>query len=123
MNLVNLKKNKKYNPKKAKKRYEIIRDDNIRKILEYYNVEFLSCKKCNATNKYFGFFDFHHIDPSKKESSISSMMGHKNWEKMETELSKCEVLCPNCHRQHHLKEQENDRKEINEREVFEVNIL
>ncbi len=99
-----MKSKKIYNPVAAKKRYERIRDENIQKILDYYGVSTLICNRCDTTSEYFGFFDFHHIDPSLKEASISSMMGHKNWSKMEIELSKCEILCPNCHREHHLKE-------------------
>lgn len=114
---------KSYDSEAAKSRYRKIRDENIQNILNYYNIDSLSCNRCNATSTYFGYFDFHHIDPKEKEASISSMMGHKNKEKLLKEVAKCEVLCPSCHRLHHLKEQENDRKEINARKIFEVNVL
>lgn len=118
-----MKSTKGYNPEVASNRYKKIRDNNIQRILEYYDVDSLSCNRCGATSEYFGFFDFHHIDPNTKEASISSMMGHTNWKKMEKELAKCEVLCSNCHRTHHLKEQENERRKNVRRKIFEVEIL
>lgn len=108
---------------KSKKRYIAIRDENIRLILEYYNVSVLRCNRCGITDEDFGFFDFHHINPRTKIASISSMMGHVDWNKKEIELKKCEVLCPSCHRKHHLKENKTDEKENNAREIFKINIL
>lgn len=45
-------------------------------------------------------YDFHHIDPSQKEMSISrnSAVGY---EKIRRELEKCVLLCANCHRIEH----------------------
>lgn len=46
-------------------------------------------------------FDFHHVDPSYKEGSISSMLINKSWEATLVELNKCDLLCKNCHALHH----------------------
>ena len=44
-------------------------------------------------------YDFHHIDPSKKDFTIGKS---RNWSKIEKELEKCEMLCANCHRIRHF---------------------
>ena len=44
--------------------------------------------------------DFHHIDPSKKVFNVSLRNRVSN-EKLEEELSKCIILCANCHRKVH----------------------
>lgn len=41
--------------------------------------------------------EFDHLDSSLKEHSISNMMG-MSIEKIKLEISKCEVVCANCHR-------------------------
>lgn len=60
-------------------------------------VEFLGgkCKSCGWQGCIAGF-SFHHLDPSKKEFGISGSRTSK-WEKIEKELTKCELLCCNCH--------------------------
>lgn len=45
--------------------------------------------------------DFDHIEPLKKEFSISSgITKGYDWEKILAEISKCRILCSNCHRKH-----------------------
>lgn len=43
--------------------------------------------------------EFHHVDPSIKETEISKLVGKalKNQERLFNEISKCVVLCCNCH--------------------------
>lgn len=43
-------------------------------------------------------FEFHHLDPSKKEFAISAKGITRSWDKIKEELDKCEMLCANCHR-------------------------
>ena len=45
--------------------------------------------------------DFHHLDPSIKEKQISKMLSANSWIKIEEEMSKCILLCSNCHRKIH----------------------
>ena len=55
------------------------------------------CLVCGESRH--GCLTFHHLDPSEKESPISS---HSlTWKKMREEISKCVVLCSNCHMLHH----------------------
>ena len=47
-------------------------------------------------------FDFHHLDPSKKEIAFGSR-GGKSFDTLKPELDKCILLCANCHRKRHIK--------------------
>lgn len=44
-------------------------------------------------------YDFHHLDPNKKEFSPSSYS--IAWEKLVEEAKKCAMLCSHCHRKLH----------------------
>lgn len=63
--------------------------------------EYTNCK-IKLTENNWPIFDFHHIDPSQKEVSWSTL---RNWsnDKIEKELNKCTLLCANCHRLLHAK--------------------
>lgn len=54
--------------------------------------------KCQAA------FDFHHLDPSKKDFNISRYKGVIMTDKVKDELDKCILLCANCHREKHFNE-------------------
>lgn len=41
--------------------------------------------------------DFDHRDPSEKVRNISAMVA-QNWETIEIEIAKCDLVCANCHR-------------------------
>jgi protein-arginine kinase activator protein McsA len=44
--------------------------------------------------------DFHHIDPSTKNFSISQVIANpKKWNVVVEELRRCVLLCSNCHRE------------------------
>lgn len=43
-------------------------------------------------------FDFHHLDPSDKETVIRFSW---SWDRLKEELQKCILLCANCHRIRH----------------------
>ena len=48
--------------------------------------------------------DFHHTDPTIKEGNLSVKVAHWGIEKLKLEISKCILLCSNCHRKLHAKE-------------------
>ena len=76
-----------------------------RKKIKVMAIEYLGgkCERCGY-NDCVAAFDFHHKDPSKKDFSISSGGRTRSWEKIKKELDKCELLCANCHREHHYNE-------------------
>lgn len=61
------------------------------------------CHQCGY-NKCPAALEFHHIDPSKKDFSISKfqkLLWEKHKDIITTELNKCIILCANCHRETH----------------------
>ena len=42
--------------------------------------------------------EFHHVDPTKKEYTISHLVGRKKVDLFFKEITKCAVVCANCHR-------------------------
>ena len=61
------------------------------------------CQKCGCDKFYL--IDFHHLDPSKKDFSISENTNAK-LETLMKEIDKCVSLCSNCHREFHYLERE-----------------
>jgi hypothetical protein len=59
------------------------------------------CAKC-LQNFPDCVFDFHHLDKNIKEESPAKMMNTNSTEKIAQELSKCILLCANCHRKEHF---------------------
>jgi 5-methylcytosine-specific restriction endonuclease McrA len=60
------------------------------------------CEKCGYC-KCIDALEFHHVDPTKKDFTISSKGYTRSWEKVKSELDKCMILCANCHRKLHAK--------------------
>ena len=59
-----------------------------------------TCQKCGTCYPDC-VFDFHHRNSQEKEDSLSSLFktsGGKMTEKLRLELTKCDLLCANCHR-------------------------
>ncbi len=61
----------------------------------------LSCTKCNEQRHWL--LDFHHVDPTQKDFQLSQGERY-GWEKVQSEIEKCVVLCSNCHRDFHYLE-------------------
>lgn len=60
------------------------------------------CAICGY-NKHPCALDFHHIDETTKEHDITKLIRNNNWEEIVKELSKCILVCSNCHRELHFK--------------------
>ena len=90
--------NKEKETKRIKKR-----DEDLRKwLFEYKSNQ--SCKKCGF-NKHAAALDFHHRDPLQKDITISKMISDSySKENILKEIQKCDILCSNCHRIFHYKE-------------------
>ena len=58
---------------------------------------------CSACDEYYPAccMDYHHLDPSIKEKGVSQMISGNSWKKIEEEISKCILVCANCHRKIH----------------------
>lgn len=56
------------------------------------------CQICGY-NRYNGSLDFHHIDESQKDFSISGKS--ISFQRLKPELDKCILVCSNCHREIH----------------------
>lgn len=65
--------------------------------LDFMNSVKTDCVKCGETRKYI--VEFHHIDPSDKESNIGNYKAVSN--SLLCEMSKCVCLCRNCHSEFH----------------------
>ena len=59
------------------------------------------CQRCGY-NKCIAALDFHHKDGEEKENNIGTII--QTWSKVAKELHKCELLCSNCHRELHWRE-------------------
>jgi hypothetical protein len=55
------------------------------------------CNRCGESD--ILTLDFHH--PSKKNFLIGISVNFYSWEDIEKEVLKCELLCANCHMEHH----------------------
>ncbi len=56
------------------------------------------CIKCGLVDDPV-VFDFHHLDPATKEFNISrATCGNYSWDRLVKEISKCILVCANCHR-------------------------
>lgn len=75
---------------------------NIRKWFEEYK-KTLKCSRCPENHP--ACLDFHHIDNTTKEHTISLMIGGTfSIDTIKKEMAKCDVLCANCHRKLHYDE-------------------
>lgn len=61
-----------------------------------------SCLHCGFNNPVA--LDFHHLDPKDKKNSVAVLKNNSySIETIEKEMSKCIILCANCHRIEHSK--------------------
>jgi hypothetical protein len=58
-----------------------------------------ACEKCGFVGV-IEVYDFHHVESSQKEFSISHSL-NRSWEEIKKEADKCVMLCANCHRAIH----------------------
>ena len=61
----------------------------------------LNCSTPGGYNRSINGFDFHHLDPTKKEFTLSQIRLCRMNDKIKEELDKCLLLCANCHREVH----------------------
>jgi hypothetical protein len=77
---------------------------NLKKIaIEYLGGK---CVDCGESRDIPAIYDFHHLDPNKKDFSIGKQA--KKFDSVKSELDKCVLVCANCHRIRHSQ----DHKEV-----------
>lgn len=89
-----------YTNKNKNRKRELVnaRKQSNRDFVNQYKAE-RGCAKCG--DKRFYVLDFHHTS-NDKENCVSLMMDY-GLERILEEISKCEILCANCHREEHYK--------------------
>lgn len=94
--------------KNRKRLNETANARNIRRKREAVNHFGDRCHDCGGSYQDFQY-DFHHLDPTKKDVNPSKALANNNW----AELEKCVMVCANCHRaRHHFMRVANKVKEI-----------
>lgn len=79
-----------------------------RKELQLWFKEYKKTLKCNrCPENHPACLEFHHKDRNKKEKTISFIFKRTGWgiKRVMEEISKCEILCANCHRKETSKEE------------------
>lgn len=61
---------------------------------------------CPCGERHPGCLDFHHRDESEKEFEISDAINHWGIDRLKTEISKCDIICSNCHRKLHWEQRQ-----------------
>lgn len=105
---------KKYNIERADEKR--IDTQNRRNVIRSFIHKYKSDKRCLICgyNKNTNILVFHHRDPLSKEFGIAKR-NSTNMETLKEEISKCDLLCVNCHRELHWKEtQENLKEDVSE---------
>ena len=86
--------------KDCSNKYHTLRVRNVKiKMIRYKGSECENCKLSLDDSNYY-VFDFHHIDPMKKDPNFNRIK-YQKWEKIKSEIDKCKLLCSNCHRTEH----------------------
>lgn len=86
---------------KKHQRYTCQQNRGHKRKIELVNLAGGKCLKCGY-NKNYSALQFHHINPEEKEDSLDiRVLSTKNWEWCLNELKKCQLLCSNCHFEHH----------------------
>ncbi len=61
--------------------------------------------KCKCGESHIATLSFHHRDGSTKECDIRTIVVKGwSWKRVLEEISKCDVMCENCHRKLHWEE-------------------
>lgn len=77
-----------------------------RKLVEYKGGK---CERCGYDKDCLRSYEFHHIDPKKKDFTVAAKS--LGFEKLKKEVDKCMLVCRNCHAEIH---DELDKEKNNE---------
>ena len=89
---------KKYNQRRYKR---VIQEAKyVKKNLVFNGCAICGYDKCSAA------LDFHHVNPGNKKFSLNlTNIKYKTDKELTKEVAKCVLLCANCHREIHHKEE------------------
>jgi 5-methylcytosine-specific restriction endonuclease McrA len=86
--------------KKYRKQEKIrVKIRNNKFILDYKNNN--KCLLCDW-NKFTQILQFHHINSKNKKHEINKLKIQGTLTQLKEEISKCVLLCPNCHLEFHF---------------------
>ena len=86
--------------KEERNAYQLRRRDSRKKqLIEHFGDK---CADCGGSF-HQAAYDFHHINPLEKKFEIAPGLD-RNWNVIMEEVQKCVMLCSNCHRVRHYKE-------------------
>lgn len=81
--------------------YKLQKQREIKRKYEAIVARGCKCEICGYS-KNISAFEFHHLNANEKEYQLDSRhFSNTSIEKLEQELSKCILLCANCHREVH----------------------
>lgn len=84
------------------KQYYLTRNEDRRQeTLLFFNEYKELCQCCFCNEKDSCCLDFHHVNPQDKEFAVSDMARGYGIDALKKEISKCIVVCANCHRKIH----------------------
>ena len=70
--------------------------------------------KCCDDSKHKSILQFHHTDREVKSFSINgSRLANRSMKKINEEIDKCVLLCPNCHAEVHMNDGNHQGDKIN----------
>lgn len=87
--------------KKKQKHYQDVTTKRRHRYVERFNAwkSTQHCMLCFEDDH--TCLDFHHLDPNEKDVNISDVSNAWSFERLQTELLKCVIICSNCHRKVH----------------------
>ena len=102
-----------YNKVLRCKKCMVEQDFNKRHRIKSILVEYKGgkCEICGY-DKCLNALDFHHINSQEKKFALNSANYNKSLSSLKEESDKCILVCANCHREIHYKENEERRKII-----------
>lgn len=93
-----------YRRQPGRKQYIIDRVDKLRRtrLITLMQERGSRCQSPDCGyNRCTAALEFHHRDPEAKLFNVNMMTMTNSWSAIVAEVAKCDLLCANCHREHH----------------------